>query len=219
MDTNRNSIKGWSRQRALALMIVCLLAGVAGGWVIRATSQPSSTESAKVAALRPEAATSARPAPQSPSPDQLKTIADNEAAPLIAKLNADPKNADLLTGIGNVYYDAKQYSVAVDYYGRELAMKPSDVAVRTDMATAYWYLGNADKAITEFDAALKHAPSNPNALFNRGLVKWEGKHDSAGALADWKRLLATNPNYASRDQVEKMLSDVEKQAAASHAKG
>jgi tetratricopeptide (TPR) repeat protein len=146
-------------------------------------------------------------------------MADNQAAPLIAKLNADPKNLDLLTSIGNLYYDAQQYPVAVNYYGRVLAVRPSDAAVRTDMATAYWYLGNADKAIAEFNTALKSAPTNPNTLFNLGLVKWEGKHDSAAAIADWKKLLATNPEYAARDQVKKMLSDVETQAAKPGAKG
>jgi tetratricopeptide (TPR) repeat protein len=151
---------------------------------------------------------------QSPSPDQLKVLADNNAAPMIAKLKSDPKNLELLIGIGNLYYDAQQYPLAVDYYVRELQIKPSDSAVRTDMATAYWYMGNADTAIAEFDKALGYAPTNPNTLFNLGLVKWQGKHDSAGAIADWKKLLATNPNYEGKDKVEQMLADVEKQAAA-----
>jgi tetratricopeptide (TPR) repeat protein len=125
----------------------------------------------------------------------------------------------LLTSIGNVYYDARLYPAAVNYYGRVLQVKPSDASVRTDMATAYWYLGNADRSIAEFNTALKYAPTNPNTLFNLGLVKWQGKHDSTSAIADWKKLLATNPDYAARDQVEKMLSDVEKQAAKPGAKG
>jgi cytochrome c-type biogenesis protein CcmH/NrfG len=219
MDTNKYSAKQWTRSRAVALMAVCLLAGIAGGWGIRGTRHIAQTETAKAAAIPDASATSANPATQAPSPDQLKTMADNQAAPLIAKLNADPKNPDLLTSVGNVYYDARQYPVALDYYGRALTMKPADAAVRTDMATAYWYLGNADKAIAEFNIALKYAPSNPNTLFNLGLVKWEGKHDSAGAIADWKKLLATNPDYAARDQVEKMLSEVEKQAAKPGTKG
>jgi tetratricopeptide (TPR) repeat protein len=199
-------------------MAVCLLAGVAGGWALHGARNPAQTGTAKAAAIPVAAATSTNSSTQSPTPEQLKTMADNQAAPLIAKLIADPKNSDLLTSIGNSYYDARQYPVAVDYYGRALATKPSDAAVRTDLATAYWYLGDADKAITEFNMALKYSPSNPNTLFNLGLVKWEGKHDSAGAIADWKKLLATNPNYASREQVEKMLSDVEKQGAKPGAK-
>jgi len=86
--------------------------------------------------------------------------------------------------------------------------------VRTDMATAYWYLGNTDSAIAEFNKALTYAPNSPNTLFNLGLVKWQGKHDSAGAIADWKKLLAANPNYESKDKVIKMLDEVEKQASS-----
>ena len=47
------------------------------------------------------------------------------------KLKADPKNPDLLI-IGNLYYDAQQYLVAMDYYGRALKNKPADAAVRTE---------------------------------------------------------------------------------------
>ncbi len=219
MATNNSPAKRWTRPRALGLMAICLLAGIAGGWAIRGTRHPAKTEMAKDASIPVAATPSANSASHAPSPDQLKTMADNQAAPLIAKLNADPKNTDLLTSIGNLDYDAQHYPVAANYYGRVLSVKPSDAAVRTDMATAFWYAGDADKAIAEFNTALKYAPSNPNTLFNLGLVKWKGKHDSAGAIADWKKLLATNPDYASRDQVEKMLSDVEKQAAKPGSKG
>jgi len=118
----------------------------------------------------------------------------------------------LLTNIGNLYYDAQQYPTAIDYYERTLKAKPSDAAVRTDMATAYWYMRNADTAIAEFNKALTYAPNNPNTLFNLGLVRWQGKKDAAGAVADWEKLLATAPNYPERDKVEQMLSEVRAQA-------
>jgi tetratricopeptide (TPR) repeat protein len=215
MDTN-NPRKQWTAQRALLLMAVCLMAGMAGGWAARGARVPAQPENAKVPAGPTAAAAVAPPVTLAPSPDQLKSVADNQAAPIIAKLKADPKNLELLTSIGNLYYDAQQYPFAVDYYGRELLIKPSDTAVRTDMATAYWYMGNADAAIAEFNKALTYAPTNPNTLFNLGLVKWQGKHDSAGAIAEWKKLLAANPSYEAKDKVEKMLSEVEKQTAASH---
>lgn len=207
MHTNNSPRKQWTTQWALVLMAVCLMAGIAGGWAVRGARLTAQPDSAKVS---PAAA----PVTQAPGPDHLKAVADNQAAPMIAKLKADPRNLDLLTSIGNLYYDAQQYSVAIDYYGRELQIKPSDAAVRTDMATAYWYMGNADTAIAEFNKALTYAPTNPNTLFNLGLVKWQGKHDSAGAIAEWKKLLAANPTYESKDKVEQMLSDVEKQTAA-----
>jgi tetratricopeptide (TPR) repeat protein len=138
-------------------------------------------------------------------------MADAKAAPLLDKLKSDPNNPDLIAGIGNVYYDAQQYPIALDYYGRALKARPSDAGVRTDMATAYWYMGNADQAIAEFNKALHFAPNNPNTLFNLGLVMWRGKMDAAGAIADWEKLLAANPNYGEKDKVNQMINEAKNQ--------
>jgi tetratricopeptide (TPR) repeat protein len=134
-------------------------------------------------------------------------MADALAAPMLDKLKSDPRNADLLTSVGNVYYDAQQYPIAVDYYDRALKTRPSDSAVRTDMGTAYWYMGNVDAAITEFNKALTYDPNKPNTLFNLGLVKLQGKKDTVGAVADWEKLLAANPNYEAKDKVQQMLAE------------
>ncbi|MGA8730239.1 MAG: tetratricopeptide repeat protein [Terracidiphilus sp.] len=142
----------------------------------------------------------------------MKEIADEQAAPLLEKLKSDPRNPDLLTGIGNLYYDAQQYSSAVDYYGRALKARPADAAVRTDLGTAYWYMGNADEAIAEFNKALAYEPTNPNTLFNLGLVKLRGKKDSSGAMADWEKLLAANPTYQGKDKVNQMIAEAKKQS-------
>jgi tetratricopeptide (TPR) repeat protein len=211
-DPNTAPAGQWTIQRAILLGSICLLAGIAGGWGIRGLEAPPAPAPSPKAAA-PQPAPSAAPAAQPPTSAQLKQAADAQAAPLLAQLKADPTNTDLLTGIGNLYYDAQQYPVAVEYYERALKAKPSDASVRTDMGTAYWFMGNADRAIAEFNTALTYQPTNPNTLFNLGLVKWQGKKDGPGALADWKKLLAANPKYASRDKVEQMIAEVEKQAA------
>src|ERR1017187_222865 len=210
--TNTSSTTKWTGVQAYTLAVVCLLLGMAGGWLIRGSQSPAAavaTESASAAA--PTGMGGAMNAQQ--TPEQLKLMADKQEAPLIEKLKSDPNNPDLLASIGNFYYDAQQYPVAVDYYGRALKAKPADAAVRTDMGTAYWYMGNADTAIAEFNKALTYTPNNPNTLFNLGLVKWKGKMDSAGAIADWEKLLATSPNYEGRDKVEQMMAEVKKQSA------
>lgn len=195
----------WTRKQASLLFAVCLIAGIGGGWTIRGLNKPVASNAAPVTTSSASAANTV-----APSAARLKEMADQQAAPLIAKLNADPKNPDLLTSVGNLYYDAQQYSIAVDYYGRALQARPADAAVRTDMGTAYWYMGNADRALAEFDKALGDAPNNPNTLFNRGLVRWKGKKDGVGAMDDWKRLLAVDPNYAEKDQVIHMLAEINK---------
>jgi tetratricopeptide (TPR) repeat protein len=200
----------WTSKQALIFVTLCLMAGIAGGWFIRGfqgVAQPSVTQAAVSAPAAPAIAAASQP----PSPARLQAMADAQAAPLLEKLKSDPKNPEILTSIANLYYDAQQYPIAVNYYGRVLQANPSDVSARTDMATAYWYLGNADEAISQFNKALTYAPSNPNTLFNLGIVKWQSKHDSAGAIADWKKLLATSPHYEQRDKVQQMLTDVQNQ--------
>jgi cytochrome c-type biogenesis protein CcmH/NrfG len=206
MQTPAISSRGmrWTRERTALLGLVCLVAGTAGGWSIRGLGTPTKSVVPVAAAINPEAA----PVVQQPGPEPLKEMADAQAAPLLEKLKSDPANADVLTSLGNVYYDARQYPVAVDYYARVLRVKPADAAVRTDMGTAFWFMGNADKALAEFEKALTFVPDNPSTLFNLGLVKWKGKMDAAGATAAWERLLATDPNYEQKTQVEQMLAEV-----------
>jgi len=195
------------------LSVVCLLVGIGGGWSIRGLHSPAVTGATKAAGVSASPQAGSSPVSQAPSPARLKEMADAQAAPLLDKLKSDPRNPDLLTSIGNVYYDAQQYSIAVDYYGRTLKTRPNDAAVRTDMGTAYWFMGNADTAIAEFNKALTYAPYNANTLFNLGLVKWKGKMDPAGAIADWEKLLATNPNYEGKDKVQQMMTEAKKQVA------
>lgn len=209
--TAMNRISGirWTRERAAFLAIGCLMAGIAGGWAIHGprTLNSIAARAAIPSSTAPSNSVKTQIAPEA-AREQLKQMADAQAAPLVDKLKADPANPELLTSLGNLYYDAQQYPVAVDYYARSLKARPSDAAVRTDMGTAFWYMGDSDRAIAEFKKALTYVPGNPNALFNLGLVQWKGKKDAAAAVTAWKKLLATNPAYAQKDQVEKMLEEV-----------
>jgi cytochrome c-type biogenesis protein CcmH/NrfG len=145
-----------------------------------------------------------------PTPEQMKKMADVQAAPLLEQLKTDASNAELLAKIGNIYYDTQQYPAAIDYYQRSLNMQPANAGVRTDMATAYWYTGQTDTAIAEFNKSLSYEPNKANTLFNLGVVKWQGKMDVNGAVATWQKLLATNPNYENKDKVVELIAQAKK---------
>jgi tetratricopeptide (TPR) repeat protein len=197
----------WPLKRIMLLGATCLVVGITAGWLIRGLE--SSAAPAQVAVMQKSNGNEASPV-SSADIGRLKQQADSQAAPLVDQLKAQPDNADELTRVGNIYYDAQQYPTAIDYYQHALKTNPADASVRTDMGTAYWYMGNADAALLQFDQALTYAPTNANTLFNRGLVRWEGKGDAAGATSDWKKLLATNPNYEAKTKVEQMLAEVAK---------
>jgi tetratricopeptide (TPR) repeat protein len=208
MSNAERTTEQWTSKQAYALSVACLLVGIAGGWFVRG-SQGSAME-----VERASAATASQPDANSipPTPEQMRHMADKQAAPLIEQLKTDSKNAALLAKIGNVYYDAQQYPLAIDYYQQSLKIAPNDASVRTDMATAFWYTGNSDTAVAEFNRALSDEPNKPNALFNLGVVQWQGKMDVPGALASWKRLLDTNPNYEGRAKVAELMEQVKKHA-------
>jgi tetratricopeptide (TPR) repeat protein len=197
----------WTQKQAVVLSLACLTAGICGGLLIHGSGETGNLDAAKATDRTPATGLS----PTANDSVQMKMMADSQASPLIAQLKSQPENAGLLTSVGNLYYDAKQYQVAVDYYERALKANPLDISVRTDMGTGYWYMGNADKALEEFNQVLSTAPNNPNTLFNRGMVKWQGRKDAAGALADWQKLLAANPDYPAKSQVDQMIAQVKSQ--------
>ena len=128
---------------------------------------------------------------QQPTPEQMRRMANKQAAPLVEQLKSDPANAKLLAQIGDIYYDTQQYPTAIDYYQRTL----------------------------EVTRALGDEPNKPNALFNLGVVQWQGKMDIKGALATWQRLLDTNPNYDGRAKVLELMKQVKKHAGLTQAQG
>lgn len=207
MSDNRNTSKDWSSAQAYSLAVICLLIGVTGGWLFRGSQSPAAGLVGNVSASAP-AGMSAQP-----TPEEMKRMADTQAAPLLERIKSDPGNAELLASVGNIYYDTNLYPFAVDYYQRSLQSQPANVAVRTDMATAYWYMGDADTAITEFNKALAYEPNKPNTLFNLGVVKWQGKMDVNGAVAAWEQLLKTNPNYEEKDKVLELMAQAKKHSA------
>lgn len=205
-DANRTTTEQWTSVQAYTLAVICLLVGVAGGWLLRGSKSPSATTTEALA----QSEATANAAAQNPSPAQLQQMADTQAGPLLEKLKANPANISLLESIGNIYYDAQAFPTAIDYYQRLLKVDPSNTGVRTDMATAYWYTGNADTAIAELQKSLSYEPNKANTLFNLGIVQWQGKMDIDKAVATWQKLLDTNPNYEGKDKVLELMAQAKK---------
>jgi tetratricopeptide (TPR) repeat protein len=205
MSENKNQTTTWTGVQAYTLAVVCLLLGVAGGWFIRGSQSPAAAANLEAAAVP------SNPTGQ-PTPEQMKKMADTQAAPLLEQAKANPNDPDLLGKIGNIYYDVQDYPTSIAYYQRVLKIQPTNADVRTDLATAYWYTGNPDSAIQEFNKALTYEPNKANALFNLGVVQWQGKMDIKSAVATWQKLLATNPNYENKDKVQQLIAEAQKHA-------
>ena len=197
----------WSSTQAYVLAVFCLVLGVALGYLFRGSASPSS-EATSAQDSSPHGVPQ-----QQLTPAQQKAMLDKAAAPLLDNVNKNPNDFDNYAKLGNLYFDGQQFTDAIKYYERALKIRPDNADLITDMGTAYWYTGDADRALKEFQKSLKLRPGHAGTLFNLGVVRWQGKMDPAAAVKAWEELLAKNPTYPQRQQVEDFIAKAKQHAA------
>jgi cytochrome c-type biogenesis protein CcmH/NrfG len=202
MDVTKEQPKLWSSAQAYVLAIVCLFLGVILGYLLH----PPKKALANVP--QPEVVNRAVNAGM-PSVDQLRHMADKKAEPLLAALEKNPNDAELMAQIASVYFRAQQFPVAVDYYERAARIRPTAEGL-VSLSNSYHYAGADDRAIQALNDALKIDPKSANALFNLGMLDWQVKNDPKAAIASWQRLLKANPDHPRRAQVEAMIAKAKK---------
>lgn len=196
----------WQPLHAYIMATVCLIVGVAVGYLVRG-SAPTAP-----AAAGGQSAPPASTQQQAPSLDDMKRMADKQVEPLLAQLKADPNNADLLNQIGNVYRMTHQFQTAASYYEKSLVVNPRNIGPRTDLASCLYYQGDVDGAIAQLEKSLTYNPGHAGTLFNLGMIRWKGKNDAAGAISAWEKLLKENPNYEDRQAVENLISQAKQRS-------
>jgi len=193
--------------RVYAMAGICLVVGLAIGYVFRGSLDHSTAGqiAAHEVAARPGMA-----AGHVPTLEEMKHMADTQAAPLLDKLKGDPNNGALLLQVGSIYHAAHQYPEAGAYFGRAVQTDPKNVVYRTKLALSLYRGGDPDGAIAQLNQALSNDPNDANALFDLGMIRMEGKHDSRGALAAWQKLLKTNPGLSPdrKATVQKLIANV-----------
>jgi cytochrome c-type biogenesis protein CcmH/NrfG len=199
---NSGVAQNWSSAQAYLLAAFCLLLGVALGYLFRGS-----------ASSMPQAVTAPQSTGVPVENSQAQASLQQSVGPLLEAVNRNPGDFDSLVRLGDLYYDGQQFPTAIQYYERALVIHPENPDVRTDLGTAYWYTGNADKALAEMETSLKYKPAHPQTLFNLGWVKWQGKADAKGAVAAWQKLLRTNPDYPQKQQVEQYIAKAKEHAA------
>jgi cytochrome c-type biogenesis protein CcmH/NrfG len=193
----------WNARQVYVSAAICLALGVTLGYLFRGSGSGSS------AASRPGTQPTPSSMAQMPTLEQMKQMADQQAAPLLAKLQTDPKNTGLLVQIGRVYESAHQFKDAANYYDKSLALDPKNVIIRNEMASCLYYTGDVDGALGQLERSLKDDPRNANSLFNLGMIRWQAKKDAGGAVTAWKQLLKLNPNLEDQKkaQVQRLIAD------------
>ncbi len=119
----------WSNVQAYALAVICLVVGLALGYLIHGPAKPT-------VAVAPAAQQQQPGMPgQMPTQDQMKHMADKQVEPLLAKLKQNPNDAALLTQIAKTYFVAHQFQDAIAYAEKSVQADPKQVGNRADLAS------------------------------------------------------------------------------------
>jgi cytochrome c-type biogenesis protein CcmH/NrfG len=194
--------EGWRVKHVYTMAIVCLVVGLAIGYLFRGSESPDRP------VQRTKPAIVGGVGEHMPNLEQMKHMADKQAEPLLERLKQDPNNAALLVQVGDAYKQTHQFKDAANFYERSLKIDPKNAGVRSDMASVLYYTGDVDGALAQLQEALKYDARNGAALFNLGMIRWQGKNDGNGAVAAWEELLKTNPQLTPdrKAAVEKLIA-------------
>jgi cytochrome c-type biogenesis protein CcmH/NrfG len=192
-------------RQVYAIAAIFLALGLGIGYLSRGLRSPSAAAPVASAAQSEQAARASVP-----TLDTMKHAADEQAAPLLEKLKANPGDTALLTQVAAIYHGDHQFKEAAGYYDKAVQADPKNVTLRTRLASSLYRSGDVDGAIAQLNEGLRRDPRDANSLFNLGMILLEGKADGKGALAAWQKLLKSNPQLSAerKSEVQKLMADV-----------
>ena len=110
---------------------------------------------------------------------------------------------------------AWDYDAAIGSLERALQLQPSSPSLMTDLASAHFERAEANHNAAGYGAAadllsraLKAAPDDPVALFNRAIV-YERMRLYDQSIEDWQRYLRADSGSSWTPEARKRLADVE----------
>lgn len=130
------------------------------------------------------------------------------AAELEQMLAKDPKNLQAWIALGNDYFDANQPQKAVQAYTKALELDPNNPNVLTDQGVMFRALGFYDRALANFEKALKIDPKHLQSQFNIGIVYAVDLKQTAKARTTFEALLQKDQTSDLARQAREMLKQL-----------
>ena len=107
-------------------------------------------------------------------------------------IGRSPRVARFFNARGVAYYNKKDFRHALEDFSAAIRLEPQDSALLTNRCNVYLQTRQYTRAIDDCDNALHSKPDNAQALYARGLAKFN-RDDADGAITDFNAALAKNP--------------------------
>lgn len=125
---------------------------------------------------------------------------------LIDEVYKNPKDPAVRVSLGDQYYQAQKFNVAIEQYEKAVELGNKDANVYGDLATSYFYTGKADKAIETAKKGLEIQPNHPVINVNLARYMAYGKNDLFGAVAQLEKYLKVDKDNKDAKQ---LLTDLQ----------
>ena len=177
-----------------------LFFGVMLGWVL-------GSQQVAGPAAPPAPTQAAASSPQSPAPPPLDL---QRASDLERQAKADPNNAALREQLGNLYFDAQRFDLAIPWYEAAIKLDKKNVNLSTDLAVSWFYENDVDRALKQIDYSLSLDPKHAKTLLNQGIFRAFGKQDLAAAGKSWEQVVAIAPTSPEGQRAREFLDGLKK---------
>ena len=134
--------------------------------------------------------------PSSDSGSQVKSPVKNFLPPAATEppdvSQRTPAEAAKILGDWN--YDQHNWAHAIEHYQQAIAAGADNADVRTDLGNCFRFVGQAQKALEQYQLAQTENPMHENSLFNQAGLYAEVLHDDQRALATAREFLKRFPH-------------------------
>ena len=126
---------------------------------------------------------------------------------LKAKLYENPQNFELLSALGDEYFNQTKFYDAIREYEKALKIKPDSADCLNDLGLAYFYTGNSDKALDSVNKSIEVDAEYKYSWLSKGYMLTSlGRYDEAvPALKMVKKL---DPGGPLAQEADKFLQRI-----------
>lgn len=99
----------------------------------------------------------------------------------------------MIHALANTYFQLKNYDEVVKLESRAVELNPDDIDAVINLALAYDFLGQTEKAMSEYSKALEKNPDEKDLIFNLGRLYYMND-DYEKAIELFERAIKANPD-------------------------
>jgi tetratricopeptide (TPR) repeat protein len=179
METHGKS----SRYQAVVALFCGILVGFAGGYFAAGGGRPATSRAATAS-----------------------EAGGDRLTELVASVERDPENPEILMDLGNLYYDRMEWDEAIARYEKARRKAPKNANLLSDLGAAHRNRGEFDLAVSYFQKAREADPNHWQSLLNWLLVEAYDRKDAKAAQGLFEEVKKSYPEIPQLDQIQTQIS-------------